>query len=69
MWEEGRGKAASARYICRTCDSDTLACYSDTPACDSDTLTAARSQPNDDWRSLANGAKHREKHVGSSCGI
>jgi len=33
-------------------------------AVDSDTLMAARSQPNDNWGSVGNGAKHGEKHVG-----
>ena len=36
---------------------------------DSDTLMAARSQPNDNWGSVGNGAKHGEKHVGGSSGM
>jgi len=37
-------------------------------AVDSETLMAARSQPNDNWGSVGNGAKHGEKHVGGcSC--
>ena len=38
-------------------------------ASDSDTLMAARSQPNDNWGSVGNGAKHGEKHVGSGSGM
>jgi len=36
---------------------------------DSDTLMAARSQPNDNWGSVGNGAKHGEKHVGGGSGM
>ena len=36
---------------------------------DSDTLMAARSQPNDNWGSVGNGANHREKHVGGGSGM
>jgi len=36
---------------------------------DSDTLIAARSQPNDNWGSVGNGAKHGEKHVGGGSGM
>jgi len=38
-------------------------------AADSDTLMAARSQPNDNWGSVGNGAKHGEKHVGGGSGM
>jgi len=37
--------------------------------CDSNTLMAARSQPNDNWGSVGNGAKHGEKHVGGGSGM
>jgi len=40
-----------------------------TIAFDSDTLMAARSQPNDNWGSVVNGAKHGEKHVGDGSGM
>jgi len=30
---------------------------------------AARSQPNDNWGSIDNGAKHGEKHVGGGSGM
>jgi len=36
---------------------------------DSDTLMAARSQPNDNWGSVGNSAKHGEKHVGGGSGM
>jgi len=36
---------------------------------DSDNLMAARSQPNDNWGSVGNGAKHGEKHVGGGSGM
>ena len=36
---------------------------------DSDTLMAARSQPNDNWGSVGNGAKHGEKHIGGGSGM
>jgi len=36
---------------------------------DSDTLMAARSQPNDNWGRVGNGAKHGEKHVGGGSGM
>ena len=36
---------------------------------DSNTLMAARSQPNDNWGSVGNGAKHGEKHVGGGSGM
>jgi len=36
---------------------------------DSDTLMAARSQPNDNWGSVGNGANHGEKHVGGGSGM
>jgi len=35
--------------------------------CVGDTLMAARSQPNDDWGSVGNGAKSRRKACG--CGM
>jgi len=37
--------------------------------CDSDTLMAAHSQPNDNWGSVGNGAKHVEKHVSGGSGM
>ena len=40
-----------------------------TQTVDSNTLMAARSQPNDDWGSVGNGAKHGEKHVGGGSGM
>jgi len=36
---------------------------------DSDTLMVARSQPNDIWGSVGNGAKHGGKHVRSGSGM
>ena len=36
---------------------------------DSGTLMVAHSQPNDDWGSVGNGAKHREKHVSGGSGV
>ena len=41
----------------------------ETVVSDSDTLIAARSQPNDNWGSVGNGAKHGEKHVGDGSGM
>jgi len=38
-------------------------------ASDSDTPMAAGSQPNDDWGSVGNGAKHGEKHVSGGSGM
>jgi len=44
-------------------------CWLDSVIHDSDTLMAARSQPNDNWGSVGNGAKHGEKHVGGGSGM
>jgi len=48
----------------------TVVCMSSTyDEVDSDTLMAARSQPNDNWGSVGNGAKHGERYVGGGSGM